>query len=386
MLASPDPTPHERRTFLAALAVALVAFAWFVLRPLLAPMVLAVLIAVIVFPVYTWLRRRLAGRRLPAAVTTLGLLTAGVGAPAFGLLMLFVRQAQAVLSEVLGEAENRSRLAGLVEQLLEWLTQLAQATIGDAVDFGRIFGDSAQNFATVLYERLPDFFTRVGRFAFGIFLLYLVLFVLLLRGRALVDLFVELSPMGQEHSRRILRRLERTIKGMFLGTLAAALIQGIVGALGFWLVGFQNYLIWGVLLAGAGLIPVFGTGVVWVPAVIYLALAGETGAALWMLLVGAVVGSVDNLVKPLLIHERAEVHPLLVFVGLFGGLFSFGPMGLLYGPLLVACLVEMLRIYRDDFRPREGLEAANRGRALARRPVADGDPEDHRRGDPPAPD
>jgi predicted PurR-regulated permease PerM len=138
---------------------------------------------------------------------------------------------------------------------------------------------------------------------------------------------------------------------VFVGSLATAVIQGAVGALGFWIAGFQNQLIWGALLAGAGLIPILGTGIIWVPATLYLALAGQTGDALWMLAVGAVVSSVDNLVKPLLIHERAAVHPLLVFIGLFGGLSSFGAMGLLYGPLLVACLTEMVRIYRDDFKP-----------------------------------
>lgn len=349
MSGRPDPARHERRAFLVVLGIVLAVCAWYVLRPLLAPVLLAVLTAVIVFPAYAWWLRRLGGRRRPAALATLALLSVGVGAPALGLSALFVRQTQEVLAEILGEAENRSRLVGLVEQLLDWLTRLARATVGDAVDFARIFDESMQKLATAGYERIPDLFGQAGRFALDALLYGLVVFVLLVRGRPFLDLLVELSPMGEDHSRRILRRLERTIKGVFLGALAAALSQGALGALGFWLLGFQNHLVWGALLAGAGLIPILGTGLVWVPTFLYLALAGQTGAALGMLVVGGVVSTVDNLVKPLVIHERAKVHPVLVFASLFGGLYSFGPMGLLYGPLLVACLVEMVRIYRDDF-------------------------------------
>lgn len=347
-----DPNPRERYAFLAAISLVLAAFAWFVLRPLMPPVLLAVLTAVIVFPVNAALRRRLAGRHAPAAIGTLAILTAGVVVPAWGFLILFVSQARQVLAEIVARDENRSRLADLADQVTGWVTRLAETTFGNAVDADSLLQESTQKLAGALTERIPDLFGQVGRFAFGALLFYLVLFILLLRGRSLLDFLVELSPMGEDHSRRILRRLERTIKGVFLGTLATALIQGAIGALGFWLTGFENHLIWGALLAGAGVIPIVGTGLVWVPAVIYLLLAGQTSAALWMLVIGGVVSTVDNVVKPLLIHDQARVHPLLVFMGVFGGLASFGPMGLLYGPLLVACLVEMVRIYDDDFRPR----------------------------------
>ena len=347
----PDPARVERRAFLAGITAIVLAFAWFVVRPLLAPLVFAVLTAVIAHPVHARIKRRLGGRGVWAALATIVLLTGMVGLPAVGLSSLVVGQAREVLEQILGAGEKRSRLAGLAQQAMDGLSQLAQDTVGDAVDVGRLVRESAQKLATDLSERIPALFNQAGQLAFGVLLLYLVLFVLLLRGRELLDLFVELAPMGEDHSRRILKRLESTIKGVFLGSLATAVIQLAVGALGFWLAGFQSHLIWGALLAAAGLIPIVGTGIIWIPAVLYLALSGQTADALWMLAIGGVVSSVDNLVKPLLIHERAAVHPLLVFIGLFGGFASFGAMGLIYGPLLVACLTEMVRIYRDDFTP-----------------------------------
>jgi predicted PurR-regulated permease PerM len=355
VLPVPDPARLERRAFLAAISAIVLAFAWFILRPLAAPLVLALLTAVIAYPLHARVERFFRGRSVLAALTTLLLLTILFWGPAAGLSTLFFLQAREAAAQMLGQEENRGRLVAAVEHGVDWLSQLAQATVGDAVDVARMSRQAVEKMATALYERIPDLFGQAGRVAFGALLLYLVVFILLVRGRELLDLFVELSPISAEHTRRNRDRQQGTIKGVFLGALATALIQGMIASFGFWLAGFPSHLIWGALLAGAGLIPVFGTGLIWVPATLYLSMIGRTGDALWMLGVGAVVSSVDNLVKPLLIHDRAEVHPPLVFIGLFGGLASFGAMGLLYGPLLVACLTEMVRIYRDDFKPRPRL-------------------------------
>ena len=347
----------ERRAFLTAISLMVLVFGWFVLRPLFAPLMLAVLTAVIAYPMQARLESWLDGRGRLAALVSLAALTLAVGAPAVGVSMLFVAQAREVLAQILGEAESRSRLVGLAEQAAEGLSRLVRAVGGEAVAVERLSGEALETLAAGLYERIPGLFNQAGRFAFGALLLYLVLFVLLLRGRELLDALVELSPTGEEHSRRILERLHGTIKGVFLGAIATAIVQGTIGAVGLWLAGFQNQIVWGALLAAAGLVPIVGTALIWLPATLYLLLAGQTGPALWMLAIGVIVGAVDNLIKPLLIHERAEVHPVLVFIGVFGGLRSFGAMGLLYGPLLAACLTEMVRIYRDDFRPPHRSEA-----------------------------
>ncbi|MFN7962756.1 MAG: AI-2E family transporter [Thermoanaerobaculia bacterium] len=347
-LSSADPARFERRAFLGFAAAILLAFAWLVVRPLLAPILLAVLSAVIVQPLHQRLERHLGRRAITSLLTTV-ILTLLVALPLGGIVLLFLVQAREVLAEYLGEEANRGRIVELLHQLTNWASTSAKAVLGDSFNLQELFQATLRRIGTTLYERLPDVVGLGGRLLLGALLLYVVLFMLLLRGRELVDLLVELSPLGDRHTRRILGRLEDTINGVFLGSLATALAQGSIGAVGFWLLGFQNVLVLGVLIAGAGLVPVVGTALVWLPAALALFLGGQTGAALGMLVIGAIVGTVDNFVKPILIHGRAEVHPVLVFVGLLGGLRSLGGMGLVYGPLLVACLTEMVRIYRDDF-------------------------------------
>ncbi|HEX4954307.1 MAG TPA: AI-2E family transporter [Thermoanaerobaculia bacterium] len=348
-LSSANPVRFERRAFLVFAGVVFAAFLWWVLRPLLAPVLLAVLTAVIAQPLHERIGRRFP--RWPWLATTLSLLTLTVlvGAPLAGLALLFVIQARDLIAEYLGQEEARNRLVEAIQQVIDWTSQLASSAVGDAVNVEELLRGTMRRLLTTAYEHLPDVVGVTGRLLLAALIFSVVLFMLLLKGRQLTDLFVEISPLGERHTRRILSRLEDTINGVFLGSLATALVQGTIGALGFWIVGFPNVLVLGALIAGAGLIPVVGTALIWVPAALSLFLAGHNGAGLAMVAVGAVVGTVDNLIKPVLIHERAEVHPVLVFIGLLGGLRTLGAMGLLYGPLIVACLTEMIRIYRDDF-------------------------------------
>lgn len=351
-----DPERAERWAFLAAAAAVMAAFVWFVLRPLAAPLVFAVLTAVIANPLHRRIAGWVGGRRVPAALLTTLALTLLVGLPAVGLGTLFALQLQEVVAQLVGQEAARSRLVELANQYVDWASQLAEAAVGDAVDVRAMLQESLRKGAEGLYALVPNLVGGAGRLAFGILLLYLVLFVLLLRGPELLEMVIQVLPIGESRSRRILRRLERTVQGVFLGSLATALIQGTVAGVGFWLLGFQNQLVWAVLIAGAGLIPIVGTALILVPATLYLAVTGQGPAALAMAVIALVVGTVDNLVKPLLIHERAAVHPLLVFIGIFGGLSTLGGMGLLYGPLLVACLTEMIRIYRQEFSRKPGAE------------------------------
>lgn len=362
----------ERRAFLTALLIILVAFTWFVLRPLLAPLVLATLTATLAFPFHRRIERRLKGRKILAATVSTVLLTITVLGPAIGLTVLFLVEVQEVIADLLGEEAARSRLAGLAQQYLDWASQLVQSITGQPIDLENLGREALRKLATGLYERLPGFFNGAGRLAIGAVLLYVVLFSLLVRGPRLLDRLVLLLPIGRERSLRILSRIEETTKGVFLGSIATALVQGAVAALCFWVLGFENQLIWGMLTAGAGLLPVVGTALIWGPIALYLLATGHEGSALAMLVMGIVISTIDNLIKPLLITGQSEVPPVLVFIGIFGGLRSMGGMGLLYGPLLVACTTEMVRIYRDDFQLRQKEPLRDRD-GLAATAAADGD-------------
>ena len=128
------------------------------------------------------------------------------------------------------------------------------------------------------------------------------------------------------------------------GTLLTGLLQGALLGIGFAIVRLPSPVVFAVIAALLSLLPIGGTALVWIPAVLYLLAQGRYGAAIFLAMWGAVlVGLMDNLLKPFLISGRAEVPTLAVFLGVIGGLSAFGPIGMFLGPVLLAMTIVLLR-------------------------------------------
>ena len=135
-----------------------------------------------------------------------------------------------------------------------------------------------------------------------------------------------------------------------LGTALISLVQGTLVGTGFWLVDLSNPLFWGTVTAFASILPVLGSGLVWLPAVVILVSQGRYGAAAVMLVIGAGIASnVDNVIRPLVYRRVSNIHPMITLVGAFAGVRYFGLLGLLLGPLAIAYLFELLRFYREEY-------------------------------------
>lgn len=147
-------------------------------------------------------------------------------------------------------------------------------------------------------------------------------------------------------------RISGTVHATVYGTLAVSSIQGVLGGLIFWCLGLPAPLLWGVVMAILAVIPVLGAFVVWIPAALFLAMEGSWGKALILTLWGMlVVGTVDNLLRPVLVGNRLKLHTVLAFISVVGGLMLFGPAGLILGPValtITTVLLETLRCRAHD--------------------------------------
>jgi predicted PurR-regulated permease PerM len=134
---------------------------------------------------------------------------------------------------------------------------------------------------------------------------------------------------------------------MVFGTGVTALAQGALIAIGFALAGLPSPIVFGVLAALLALVPLAGTPVVWVPAVLVLALQERWYAAAFLLVWGGLVATLDNFLRPMLVSGRAEVGTLTVFIGVLGGVATFGPIGVILGPLVLALVIALIRFALD---------------------------------------
>jgi predicted PurR-regulated permease PerM len=127
------------------------------------------------------------------------------------------------------------------------------------------------------------------------------------------------------------------------------LAQGFLAAIGFWLFGVPSPVPWGVAVVLAAMVPIVGSPLGWVPACVYLFLYGATWQWVGMVLFGIVVISgIDNVIKPLLLKGAADIHPLLGFLSILGGVLAFGFFGFLVGPVILSLVLSAFRIYRLD--------------------------------------
>jgi predicted PurR-regulated permease PerM len=185
-------------------------------------------------------------------------------------------------------------------------------------------------------------------------LLYLILFLLTLffilrDGESLATTLRAVAPVSNAQAEEIYDRLTRTVKAVLYAMVVVPLAQGLLAMIGFRLFGLPSPIFWGTMLIFAAVIPGIGSPLVWLPAAVYLLLTAPLWQGIGMLLYGTlVISTSDNVIKPMLLHETANIHPLLAFFSILGGILSFGLIGFLIGPVILSLVLSAIRIYRID--------------------------------------
>jgi predicted PurR-regulated permease PerM len=162
----------------------------------------------------------------------------------------------------------------------------------------------------------------------------------------------EIMPLERVQVHDIIDRTKEVVAATIYGVLVIAAIQGTLGAFIFWVLGLPSPLLWGVVMFVLCMIPMVGAFLVWIPAAIYLALAGSYLQAGMLVAWGVlVIGGIDNLLSPRLVGKRARLHELLIFFGVLGGLRVFGILGVVLGPVMIAVTLALVEMVRQMFRP-----------------------------------
>lgn len=347
---TPPPTSGEvfyARTF-ALLTLFLLGFLLYqILLPFFVPLAWALFIAFLIHPVNDWLVGKLGGRAgLSAALLTfatlliiIGPLTA-LGAAFAAQVADLLRFAQRIATE--RGAEQLSDLATIpvVGTLLAWLHDYL------GISLAQLQSWAIEGARTVLQS-----LASLGRAVFlgalgtviGFVMMMFILFFAIRDGQHVLTNLRSLVPMTREHKAKLFNHLAEVTRAMVFGTGVTAIAQGGLVAVGFAIVGLPSPIVFGVLAALFALVPLAGTPVVWVPAVIVLAVQQRWLAAVFLLIWGGGVATIDNVLRPILVSGRAQVGALTVFIGVLGGVAAFGPIGVFLGPLVLALVIALIR-------------------------------------------
>jgi predicted PurR-regulated permease PerM len=177
----------------------------------------------------------------------------------------------------------------------------------------------------------------------------MMLFFLLRDGPQLRDVLRGVSPLTRGQETEIIDHLSRTVKGVLLSMVIVPVAQGIVALIGFWIFGVPSPVLLSVFVFFAAMIHLIGTPLVWIPTGLYLSFWVSPAKGIGMLLYGAlIISAMDNIIKPIILKGAAQIHALLAFLSVLGGLYAFGAKGLIAGPVILSLVLSAYRIYRYD--------------------------------------
>lgn len=341
---------YQRLLGVAGLAlVALLVYK--ILEPFLGPIAWALFIGFLLQRQQERLTKWMRGRASISAFTLTILVLVLFLGPLTALAIAFTRQATELAGRLqtwLGDQQAASlrqidQIPG-VGRVLEWLNLNLEITTTQVqawlVEGGRSLFQQLAGYGGVA------FMGAVGTvLAFTVMLF--ILFFIIRDGRAIARLGSALVPLPADRREALAERLASVTRAVVRGTVLTSIIQGLLLGIGFAIVGMPAPVVFGVVAAVLSVVPFGGTALVWVPALVALLVQGNYGQAGGILLVGVIVSSVDNFIKPILISGRSPLPTLAVFIGVLGGLAAFGLIGLFLGPVVIALVLALLEFTRE---------------------------------------
>ncbi|RKH14612.1 AI-2E family transporter [Corallococcus praedator] len=330
--------------FAGLFAVALILFSR-ILLPFMMPVLLGGFLVVLFMPVQDSLSQRLRGRKsLTAGLSTLAVFLlilaplALVGWMVAREVLQFVGQAQDLLDQV---DLRHHLLASLPRGLSRYVRFDPESSETERLLMTVVSGSAGL---------LADVVGAGTELLVNMFLMTVAMYYFFLDGRRLVNEVAKLLPLERRYFDAFSHEFTDVAYAIIYGNTITALVQGAVGFLGLLIAGVPHAGVWGAAMVLVALVPVGGTALVWGPIGVILIAANRVSEGVFLLAWGTfLVGSIDNVIRPRLCGSRMALHPLLVFLSMFGGLAVFGMMGLLVGPLIASIFMAMVRIYRRDF-------------------------------------
>jgi predicted PurR-regulated permease PerM len=157
-------------------------------------------------------------------------------------------------------------------------------------------------------------------------------------------------PLKEADKQHMLGQFVSVTRATLKGTILTGAAQGVMGGLAFWVVGIDGAIFWGTVMTVLSIVPGIGSALVWAPAAIILMTTGEVWRGIGLAAFGGIViGSIDNLLRPLLVGHDTQMHELMIFFSTLGGLLMFGVMGFIVGPILAALFVTVWEMFAVAF-------------------------------------
>jgi predicted PurR-regulated permease PerM len=325
-----------------------------IFRIFMTPLLWAVILALVFYPLYERLLKVVKGRKnIASALTVLVVAMLTVG-PMILFTGTLVKEALGFYQD-LAVSLNAKRYEGLWENFLDsplrhvW-DSIAQKTANLNIQIVPLLGRAAQQISESVVNQVQSGAKNFLFFVLNYFITIFIFFFFLRDGNAMAHGLIDLFPMTHENKRMVFQKLSDTVTAVVHGLVITGGIQAVLGGLAFWVLGVPFPLFLAMLIAFLALVPIGGAILVWCPAAAYLFLSGHGIKGLILFIWGTVIVSmVDNVVKPLVISNKTNLPTLFLFLAILGGLSFYGLIGIFLGPIILALFLSLIEIYRKEY-------------------------------------
>ena len=331
----------REQTFFVVTICAAFLGAFFLLYPFLQYLVFALLLTYMLHPLKKWLQFRIRSRSAVALMMILLILVAVI-LPIVYVTIKLVREVRSTVSMVTESPERYVHL----EKAERWIEHIT----GEPADLHSYRNQLVTQVKGFLVKAAPDFLGSISELLLGFFIMLFVMFYSLQTRRGSLERVRAVIPLAPNLKDKLIDEIKSVTWAVVYGQVVTALIQGGLGGIGFLIFGVPNAVFWGFIMIVLSFLPLIGTPIIWAPAGIFLIMSGATARGIGLLLWGGIlVMNVDNFLKPRLISGQSNVHPVVVLLGVLGGLKLFGFIGLVVGPLILALLIALINFYEEEY-------------------------------------
>ena len=329
---------NERRMFLILLIALLGILSFLIFQPFLGYIMGAAILAFLLQPLHERLKSY-TGQSISAFILVIVALVAAV--IPISMAALAVIQDARDLDNDLRESEVINTTE--IENRLQELT-------GQTVDIEKMVSNIVNDFTSNTVGGLGDLVGIVAELSIGFSIFIFLLYYMLRDGRDFIAWIKDLDPFPKNIQDELYGKMKRTTWDVIIAHVLIAIIQGLVAGVGLALTGVPNYIFWTFIMMLLGFIPIIGTIMVWLPAAIYLFLIDQTLAATFLAIYGfTVVSLTDNFLRPVIIDRGSNINPGVILVGVLGGVYLFGAVGLFIGPIILGMFKSVLLVFKNHY-------------------------------------
>jgi predicted PurR-regulated permease PerM len=345
------------RIFFSVLFMAIILLGFFIARPFLPALFTGAIVAYLAYPLHQKIASKIKNKNA-ASFAVAAIIVLLLTVPFISIVGIVSKEAYDTYTTLSKQNLGTNFLKVACRDESFWACNLIRSFVGflpkDNLDY--YLQVTIEKITGFIISNVSGVLASIPSFLLNFFVMIFVVYYLLKDGDGIAKRIKNILPLKESHKQHVLDRFHHITYAMFYGNITIAIMQGILGAIGFMIFGVPSPILWGFVMVLFALIPYFGTAVVWLPAALNLIFSGYlqnnsslTTRGIFLIVYGVlVISSIDNILKPKLIGAKANVHPILVLIGVLGGLSLFGFVGLFLGPMMLALLMTFIDIYEEE--------------------------------------